>query len=347
MSTFPIPGPLSLGDLLDRSFRLYRARFGIFVATAALFLVPLSVVSGLLTGTFVTDYLDALTALGTGGQAPSEDAVFRAFGGALSFASAMFILGIIALVLNGIVTLALTNQSIAALNGESLTIGQGVGRAMRRFWPLLRMSILQGLAFFFSTVAILVVLGILVFLVVAVGVAIGLSVDSLGDTAGIVAAVGLGLILVCGYILALILLLLPVVYLSARWVVAVPALVNEEWGARETLRRSWALTAGGVWRAVGYVILLWLIGTLVIYLPVGVFQQILLILLSFAAPGMATMISTALGSLFSVLWVPFNAGALVLLYYDLRVRKESYDLEMRIDRMAAEVEEKRNVDEQA
>ncbi len=337
MSTFPIPGPLSLGDLLDRAFRLYRARFGLFVSTAALFLVPMSIISGLLTGTFITDYLDALTALGTGGSQPSEEAALRAFGGVLSFGGAVFLLGILSLLLNGLVTLALTSQGIGALHGESLTVGQGVRRALRRFWPFVRMSILQSLAYMAATIAILIPLGILFFLVVVVAGAIGIGVGSFDEASGIVAMIGLGLLLICGYLLALILLLLPMIYLAARWVVAVPALVNEEWGARAALRRSWALTAGSVRRAVGYALLLWLVGTLVIGVPVGVFQQILIIALPPSAIGFVTSISTAISSLFSVLWVPFNAGALVLLYYDLRVRKESYDLELRIDQMAAEV----------
>jgi len=335
--TFPISGPLSLGDLLDRAFRLYRARFGLFVRTAALFLVPMSVISGLLTGTFITDYMDALGAIMSSGNGPSEEAIFRIFGGMVGFGAGMFLLAIISLILNGIVTLALTSQGIAALHEDSLTVGQGVRRALRRFWPFVRMSILQGMAYVGATLGVLIPLGILFFLVVAAGMAVGLGMNNIGNTTGVVAGVGVVLLLVCGYVLALILVMLPTVYLSARWVVAVPALVNEEGSARAALRRSWALTQGSVWRAVGYTVLLWLIGALVVSFPVGVFQQFLVIVLAPRALGWATSVSTAVGSLFSVLWVPFNAGALVLLYYDLRVRKESYDLELRIDQMAAEL----------
>ncbi|HRJ43270.1 MAG TPA: glycerophosphoryl diester phosphodiesterase membrane domain-containing protein, partial [Caldilineaceae bacterium] len=319
--------------------RLYRARFGPFLGTAALFLVPMSVLSGLLTGTFITDYMDALTALGTGGGSPPEDAIFQAFGGVMSFGAGMFLLSILSLVLNGIVTLALTGQSIGALHGESLPVKEAVRRALSRFWPFVRISILQGLAFIGATVAILIPLFILLFLAVLIGGAIGLSLDSLGGSGGFVAVMGLGLLVLCGYIAALLLTVLPTVYLSARWVVAIPALVNEQLGARDSLRRSWALTAGGVWRAGGYVLLLWLVGALVIGLPVGLFQQVLLLVLPASAMGLATSIGTATSSLFSVLWVPFNSVALVLLYYDLRVRKESYDLELRIDQLAAETEQ--------
>lgn len=339
MIAFPISGPLSLGDLLDRAFRLYRARFSLFVRTAALFLVPVSIVSGLLTGTFITDYLDALTALGASSGEPSEAALFRIFGGMLGFGAGLFLLGLISLLLNGIVTLALTSQGIGALHGESQTVGEGVRRAWRRFWPFVRMSILQILAYLAATIGVLIPLGILFFLVIVVAGAVGMSLDTFDNAAGVVAFVGLGLLFLCGYVLALILIMLPTLYLSARWVVAVPALVNEEWGAREALRRSWALTAGNVRRSVGYVVLLWLVSALVVSFPVGIFQQALVIFLTPSALGAATSISTAIGSLFSVLWVPFNVGAIVLLYYDLRVRKESYDLELRIDQMAAEMEE--------
>jgi len=336
MSNSPIPGPLSLGDLLDRSFRLYRARFGIFVGTAAIFLVPMSIISGLLTGTFITDYMDALTALGTSTTSPNEEEAFRIFGGFVSFGVGMFALGVISLVLNGIVTLALTSQSMAALHGEPQTVGQGVRRALSRFWPFVRMSILQSLAIFAATIGVLIPLGIVFLLVVLVAGAIGIGIGNINEAGGIVTMLGLGLLLLCGYLLALVLAMLPTVYLSARWVVAAPALVNDGLGAKQALRRSWVLTQGGAWRAVGYTLLLWLIGALVVSVPLGFFQQIFLLLLAPVAPAAATTISTALGSLFSVLWVPFNVGAVVLLYYDLRVRKESYDLELRIEQMAAE-----------
>lgn len=335
MSAFPISGPLSLGDLLDRAFRLYRARFGLFVRTTALFLIPLSVISGLISGTFITDYMDALMALGSSGDAPSEEAVFRMFGGMLSFAGGMFGLSIIALALNGIVQLALTSQSIAALHGEDLTVGEGVRRGVRRFWPFVRLNILQWLAFIGATFVVLIPLFVVFFLIIVIAGAIGFSMEGDG-IAGVVTGIGFVVIFFCGYFLALLLMILPTLYLSARWVAAVPALVDGAGGARDALRRSWALTQGGAWRAAGYVVLLWLVGALVVSFPVGVFQQILVIILTPTALGLATAVSTAFGSLFSVLWVPFNAGALVLLYYDLRVRKESYDLELRIDALAAQ-----------
>ena len=42
---FPLSGPMSVGDLLDRAFRLYRARFGVFLLTAAIFFFPAGIIS--------------------------------------------------------------------------------------------------------------------------------------------------------------------------------------------------------------------------------------------------------------------------------------------------------------
>ena len=53
--------PLSIGDLLDWSLRIYRARFGKLVLTAAILLVPLGLVGGLLTGQTLTSSVGMTT----------------------------------------------------------------------------------------------------------------------------------------------------------------------------------------------------------------------------------------------------------------------------------------------
>jgi hypothetical protein len=47
----------------------------------------------------------------------------------------------------------------------------------------------------------------------------------------------------------------------------------------------------------------------------------------------ATGIASGLGQIMSIIWLPMQSAALVLLYYDLRVRGESYDLALRIEQM--------------
>ena len=110
---FPLSGPMSVGDLLDRAFRLYRARFGVFLLTAAIFLAPAGILSVL-------------------------------FG-------AESIVGILALLLEiaatALVSLAFTAQGIAALHGRPESIGVGIRRGLSRFWPYVVMGIVQLAAF--------------------------------------------------------------------------------------------------------------------------------------------------------------------------------------------------------
>ncbi len=337
MTTFPISGPLSLGDLLDRTFRLYRAHFGLFVRTAALFLVPMLVASGLLTGAASADSFALLAGMMTGDVStqPTSDTGTQGW---------VFLLSGLSMLVNGFVVLVLTRQSIDALHGEEQPIGQSLATGWKRLWTYIRMLIWQGLVYFAVTAGLLLVLGILVFLIVAAATVVGLSLDlgSLLDfdsPAGIVAVIGAGILVFCGYILAVILVMLPIIYYASRWIVAVPVLLDGEWRAREALRRSWALTQGHIWRAVGYSVLLWLLSFLVVSLPVIVAQMGTTALFLADQMFLAVALSTAVSAIFSILWVPFNSSALVLLYYDLRVRKESYDLDLRIDQMAAALDE--------
>lgn len=333
MSAFPISGPLSLGDLLDRTFRLYRARFGLFVRTAALFLVPMLIVTGLLTGASSADSFALLAGMMTGDVStqPTSGAGTEGW---------VFLLSILSLLVNGFVVLVLTRQSIDALHGEEQPMSQSLLTGWQRLWTYIRMIIWQGLVYFAVTTGLLLVLGILFFLIIAAATVVGLSLDldsllNFDSPAGIVAAIGAGILLFCGYILAVILVMLPTIYYSSRWIVALPVLLDGEWRAREALRRSWALTEGHLWRAVGYSVLLALLSFFVASLPVIVAQLATTALFMADQMFLAVALSTTVSAIFSILWVPFNSSALVLLYYDLRVRKESYDLDLRIDQMAA------------
>lgn len=330
-----ISGPLGLGDLLDRAFRLYRARFGLFLLTAAALLIPFSLISGLLTGRFLTGYLDALSAITVSPDEVPDPAFGELFGAFGSFFGVMSVLGIVGLLVNGVVALALTSQTIAVLHEETLTLGEGMRRGLRRFWSYVWMSIVQIVLILLATLAVLIPLFVLIFAVIFAGAAFGSVAFSDDNVFGAVAVV---LVMLCGYLLAVLLAALPTVYLSARWIVSTPTLLAEGLGAMDALRRSWQLTQKHVWRAVGYQVLLYVITFVIISLPIGLLQQIILIALPTAAGlGLSTAISTALSSVITVVWTPFYICAVVLLYYDLRVRTEGYDLDLRVQQLETQI----------
>ena len=110
-SPLPITGPLSLGDLLDRAFRLYRARFWPLTLVGALFLVPVGVLSGLLSGQTMTSFTDAMEGLSQPGAPPDT------LGPLAGLYGSGFLQLILLSLATGIAQLAMTAQSMAALRG--------------------------------------------------------------------------------------------------------------------------------------------------------------------------------------------------------------------------------------
>ncbi len=317
----PIPGPLGLGDLLDRAFRLYRAHFWPLLGLAALVLVPASLIDGLASGSA----LAALVSIDEAAMFESTDD-FALMGRAFVYFGAILATSFLYSVASGFASLALTAHNVASLQQRPLSIGEGLRIAGRRFWAFLGMTILRGLAIL-AVVTLVVVPIFCVFFawLAAIGMAEG---DSTLEIMGFLA---LTLIM---YAVAIGLYLVPMVYLSARWIVTLPGIVESSWGAVASLRGSWRLTRRNTWRCIGYLVLLGLLNTVIANLPNVLLSQIV----SIVAPGnllISAVLSQAVGSVFSILWLPLSAAAIVLLYYDLRVRNESYDLSLRIAQMEA------------
>ena len=109
-------------------------------------------------------------------------------------------------------------------------------------------------------------------------------------------------------------------YLLMRWSMVVQVVMVEQTPSNQSLRRSWRLVSGRFWQV-----------TATLLLAVG--PAVLLTL----APLVVTVLTTAeqgwlnfsldlLSYLLRVALLPFGFVALVLLYFDLRVRKENYNL---------------------
>lgn len=317
----PIPGPLGLGDLLDRAFRLYRAHFWPLLGIAALVLVPVALVDGLLTGSAMVDFVSSDAWLSA--ESPDDiDLMVRTFG----VLGTLMVTTVVYAIATGFASLALTAHNVAALQQQTIRIGEGLRIALRRFWTYLGMSVLRGLATLAAI--LLVILPILCILVAWVA-----AIDTTGGDSTLAALGFLALTLIM-YAMAFVIYLVPTVYLSARWIVAVPGIVESSWGAVAALRGSWRLTRGNVWRCVGYLVLLGLLNAVIANVPGLLINQIV----GIAMPDnlmLAAVLSQIASSLFAILWLPLSVAATVLLYYDLRVRNESYDLALRIAQMEA------------
>ncbi|HEX5696463.1 MAG TPA: hypothetical protein VFZ15_08750 [Acidimicrobiia bacterium] len=129
-----------------------------------------------------------------------------------------------------------------------------------------------------------------------------------------------------GSSIGLILCLVPGIWLFASWSVTVPALVVERRGPIQAMQRSFQLAKG----RLGPVLVVVLISSLV-YGTVSYTFSLLASVLTFAGQSgdlpMSVAASVISSTVSSILVQPFIAAATIVLYLDLRVRAEDYDLQ--------------------
>jgi hypothetical protein len=294
--------PMTLGEILDRTFTIYRRHFWLFIG---IMLLPETVMLAL---SLLTTVLPL--AMVDGGD-PSPAAAMAVGMGMIVLTPVVFLgfLGAYA---------AAHGATVSAVSclamGAATSIGQAYRQVRRRFWRLLvvviLVAMLAGAAF------------ILTFFVVAIP---GALLMAAGQVAGFVA---FGLLLMAGMIVPL--------WLMARMGVAVAAAVLEPGGGVAALSRSMELTrgySGRVLVTVIFVIVLMLAAYGIFELPLYLATAIYGVLQT--APVWLIVVAK-LGSFVSGLLVgPIGAIAFALIYYDLRMRKEGFDLQLMMFRLEA------------
>ena len=226
-----------------------------------------------------------------------------------------------------IVSLSLISYCVESLHGRPLAVRTAVGRGLRRL-----------LAYFGMMVATSVVF-IGVFLVLMIPIWVGLlnadipfdeiryafsDLVSRGDMEGINSVLGDVLWRGIGSCLSGVLILTVLFYLSARWLLAEVALMAEGTGPLESLGRSWNLSRDFVLRTVGYLILL-SIGMGLVGLVGALVEFAVVALVPAVDQSWKSGLNSAVSTLLSIITTPFYISAIVLYYFDLRVRKERYD----------------------
>jgi hypothetical protein len=311
--------PLGLGELLDGAFRIYRAHFARLLLIAAIFLVPVGVLSTLLLGVTANDFAQLL--LEAGGES-----VTGSFDPGLS-AGAYLLVGLLGYLASGLTYVSLTSQAVGLLQGEQLSAAESIRRGVRRLLPFIGMVLLAGLA----VVGLLVALYIVLFFVIfALAMAMGM-IGAIGESSEVgAAAVALAVVVFVFYMVAIVAVFIPIGLLLARWVAAPTLVVAEALGPVASLSRSWQLTRNNLWRTFGYLVLLAIFNFVVLGLPLAVLQSLLVFLLTTQWYLWLYGLLIGLSYLINVVWVPFLVLALTMFYFDLRVRNESLDLELRV-----------------
>ncbi|HEV2074792.1 MAG TPA: hypothetical protein VGR10_00975, partial [Thermoleophilaceae bacterium] len=133
--------------------------------------------------------------------------------------------------------------------------------------------------------------------------------------------------------LAVVLLVVPAVYLWVAWAVAIPAVLVEDVRGRRALGRSFRLIRGRWWASFGILLIGFLIAA-VVQVVVGLAFGLVTLLApeSLLVNVLGNGIGTALAA---VLATPIQAAFIAILYFDLRVRKEGFDLLQLAERIGA------------
>lgn len=123
-----------------------------------------------------------------------------------------------------------------------------------------------------------------------------------------------------------LLFIIPGIIFYLRLVFSPITLVVEDKRGRQALGRSWALSKGSLGKIFGIVFLTFLISAIVqgiIGFPFGAAGAFFL---SQGGVGSGSFLGFLGDALAGTLVTPFNTIALVLLYFDMRIRKEAFDL---------------------
>jgi hypothetical protein len=139
------------------------------------------------------------------------------------------------------------------------------------------------------------------------------------------AVIGMSLLVGIAVVIASLFLLAPGIYLYVAWSVAMPALLGERLGVIRALGRSHALVRGRFWPCAGVIVLAFLLMFIVALVLLAVLAALVgssdndTVL--FVEQGVSTLIANALV-------LPFQVAVTVVLYIDLRVRKEGFDVQL-------------------
>ena len=310
--------PMSLGDMFDAAFRLYRRYFLTFIGIAALLQVPIAIaqmaVQLLVGGNLLTSWMRVVSSPGSAGSNPFEN---LPIGQIIAFFGLTFGLAVVQVLLGqSLMTGALANAVARAYTGQSVSILQAYRIGWQRFFALVGAA----LATFLVGAVVLAVLGVCTF---GVGFAL---LRSGNENAGILAGV---LVAVAAFGL-LALLILASMFFYTRLLLSTQAIVLEGQGPLAGLGRSWQLTKGAFWRALAITVLMSILAYIIAGIPASAVSFALQLLS--AGDLTAIMRNQAIVSGITVLGqiivIPLQLVIYTLLYYDLRMRKEGYDLEL-------------------
>lgn len=312
----PKPGviplrPLGLGEIMDGAFQACRRNPAATFGTAIIIQAVISV----LTVIFGQSLLAPLSDIGLESELTDEQA--------LSLGATALTGGTALTVVSAIGILLMQGLLVIPVARAILNLKTGFGQT----WRLAKGSMLR-----------LAGLGLLMFAAVAAGIvafifALIFVIEFLGPFGVFLTVIG---------VLALIALF---AWLSVKLALAPAALVAEPRGVFAAVSRSWTLTRRNWWRTFGILLLTSVIVSIIVSVISTPITMLITLFASFgtgeaAADDISSVIpvlilTTAVSAFFGAIGYAFQAAVTSLLYIDLRMRREGFDVALMKDQEVA------------
>jgi hypothetical protein len=290
--TLPPFRPRSATEIVDAAVQLGRRHYAPLVTLGALVALP-----GLVLGLIVVWLM------------PPQAQVNADLGAAMGDMGLALLVSLVSMCWLFVGFGALIASAAAAyVDGRPLEPAEALRRALRRAGALV-----VGHLAAFALVSVVVGAGLLALGIVAGLVVAGLGLATGGAPGATAAAIGIiaGVVTIAG-------MGLGGLFAWARFVNITAAIMLEGAGPLAALGRSNALVRGHTWRVVGVVGILAVL-YVVTYLSLWAFAYLFI---------RQAEISGNVAGVLVVAIYPFVAALLALLYFDLRIRREGYDLEL-------------------
>jgi hypothetical protein len=280
--------PLGVGDIVDRVFALYRAQPLLFIAIATVpYLILVLVIVGLGLA-FATSFLGLISFMNQAAEGRTPDV------SALAAGMATLVVFVLAVVIVAIVVLSAQSAAlIAAFSQQYLGRKTTIGEAFRAGLAAAPSVIGASLLLFALLLAFWIALAILMLLT--------------QQTLVVIVAVVGGIV--------------GTIYVAASALVAPVVVTIEHVGPATALRRSWTLSDGHRWRILGLQLLLGLLNGVISILLSTIFVTTLI-----SDPTNRAIATQVVNVIANIAWTPVQWGTFAILYYDLRVRREAFDL---------------------
>lgn len=298
--------PMNFTDILDETIELYKSNFKLLVGIAAFIYVPYYLLNGFI-------------------QQPGFDSNTNPTQAVASTIINLVYTILFYVIFHPIATGALTLAISERYLSREISIKECYRRILQRkvLLPFMGANILVGI----------IVCSIVFIPCLIIGAIIGVSF--LSGNSEMSSSFIVTTILAAFAFIAVILLML---YVMLRYTLVAPAFIIEMNGAVNSLRRSWTLMKGSILKAFGLLLLIAVVVSAVTGITAGPAAILSAINMeSGKDPSQLLLaITTIITALVSTLAAPLSSIVTILLYYDIRIRREGFDLEL----LARELDEK-------